>query len=664
MPAGVAAGLLSLAHHFGLASGFIDVAVLTGGLLLCAWAFALLLLKGPTGATAPTLQDIDPRAWSLRAEIAVLQGDKDGHAREAIHVALRQHFPALEVVTKRKPVRIDPKALLPDAAQSTAQMMRAHLHGCDLILWGEVVGPGPIVAVRVTTRGPDVPLGGAPHVPVHHLDLSDLQTPNALAAVVAAQASSLLPSTAFEAFYETQGRALLRACDGLLQGQSMDRRGVNPGAQCAAAYAASVLGHLAGHNAYAAAAREAYLAALRRLPGGPQDAGRVEVLKRLGGLLIATGIREGRIAPVKDAIAVLETALDCHLEQPAGAEHARLLVGLAEAYTAEGVLTGAPEAFDAARSAVSRALASLAPSAQPYDYAAAQNQLGLTLLAAQAQSLAYRGLAEAAFEAGLQTCKRAVAPWLWAALSHHLGMAVAQRQQPGSSELAANALDAALAIRTRSDAPQLWAQTKVARGQVLRQASHISGDAAGLARAIEIFKSAKAVLNDRQDPETARQLTRDLGLATKALGQLQDAPELLAEAAEAFVRYSAGLGQDDAPLAWAFGQQQLGQVLTALGQCQSGGAAEFTRAERALSAAALAQGREVSPFLWAQSQRDLARLHLAWATKAQDRARLSTALAHVDQAIAVFLDLGMQYDAQMAEDLRAKVVADLKRLAP
>ncbi len=103
-------------------------------------------------------------------------------------------------------------------------------------------------------------------------------------------------------------------------------------------------------------------------------------------------------------------------------------------------------------------------------------------------------------------------------------------------------------------------------------------------------------------------------------------------------------------------QMKLGNALIGLGERESG-TAKLEEAVAAYHEALQERTRERVPFLWAQTQENLATVHLAIYNKDSQPRHLDAALEAVDGALDEYRKANAAYDVGTAESLREKILA-------
>ncbi len=254
----------------------------------------------------------------------------------------------------------------------------------------------------------------------------------------------------------------------------------------------------------------------------------------------------------------------------------------------------------------------LAPRATaPVDWAATQNDLGITLLDLGIQGGDGQALREAvvAFHAALEVSNYAVDPAGWAETQHNLGNVLLVLGERGDDEALRDAIlafHAALDVHTRAADPVAWAATQNSLGAALQLLGE-RGDGEALRDAIAAFQAALEVRTRTVDPIDWAMTQNNLGNALRVLGEggddeaLRDAIVAHREALEVFTPSAT-------PTLWAATQNNLGLALLTLGERGNGpdGGLEAIRdAAVALHAALEVRTQAADPVAWAMTQNNL-----------------------------------------------------------
>ena len=397
--------------------------------------------------------------------------------------------------------------------------------------------------------------------------------------------------------------------------------------------------------------------------------------------LFAYGMQIGEVAPVREAIAVYETAARNASQSSAAGIQGPLLNDLGlmlfglSTFGDHGALQRARETLQAAVSDLDRkgkssdrvavlsnlglvlqslgvrgdfdafdrgieiyddALRTLSREKEPVLWAMAQNNLGLLLM-----SLGVRrgdaGLLRTAttrFEAALEEFDSHRGSEAWAQIQTNIGTVLTFQSSPVGLRRAITAFDAALRVFTRERSPSNWASAQMGRGNALKAlAEH--GDDSSIDGAVEAYGQALLEHTRDRNPLMWAYTKNNLGLALQVRGARGDDASLR-EAVEAHRAALLVLTRSTIPQDWAATQSYLGSALFALGN--RGDATSQHDAVEAFEAALKEIPRDHMPLPWAQQE-----LKLASALRALgDATALKRSIAAYEAALEVFRSVGEQ----------------------
>ncbi len=293
----------------------------------------------------------------------------------------------------------------------------------------------------------------------------------------------------------------------------------------------------------------------------------------------------------------------------------------------------------------------------PQDWAATQNNLGSALwkLGQRERGTARLEEAVTAYRAALEERSRARVPQDWAMTQNNLGLALQTlgERERGTARLeeAVTAYRAALEEYIRARVPLGWATTQNNLGNALatlgeRESGTPASAGAGRLRLEEAVAAYRAALEERtreRVPLEWAMTQNNLGTALWALGERESGTPASAGAGklrleEAVTAYRAALEEYTrarVPLDWAMTQNNLGIILRALGERESG-TARLEEAVTAYRAALEERTRARVPLNWANTRFNMSIVLALLAERGRDRAALEEAVACVRDAVAMF----------------------------
>jgi tetratricopeptide (TPR) repeat protein len=163
------------------------------------------------------------------------------------------------------------------------------------------------------------------------------------------------------------------------------------------------------------------------------------------------------------------------------------------------------------------------------------------------------------------------------------------------------------------------------------------GDNRALAAAIERYRALLTLRPRELVPRDWAATQNNLGIVLRALGERESGTARLDEAVAAYREALKEYTRQRVPLDWAMTQNNLGNALMRLGERESG-TARLGEAAAAFREALKERTRERVPVDWAMTQNNLGNALRALGERESGTARLDEAVAAYDRALAVFID--------------------------
>jgi tetratricopeptide (TPR) repeat protein len=160
-------------------------------------------------------------------------------------------------------------------------------------------------------------------------------------------------------------------------------------------------------------------------------------------------------------------------------------------------------------------------------------------------------------------------------------------------------------------------------------------------------------------------MTQDnLGNALRVLAECENETEQLEHAVDAHCAALEERTRDRVPLDWAETQDSLGNAFRALGERENG-AERLKQAVAAHRAALEERTRERAPFQWAITQSNLGNALRALGEREIGTTQLKQAVAAYDLALSIFGSPGLEHYAERCRTDRDRTIALLRqRLGP
>lgn len=345
------------------------------------------------------------------------------------------------------------------------------------------------------------------------------------------------------------------------------------------------------------------------------------------------------------------------------------MLDAAYAYYAQGEEFGDNPALTEAI-ALYRSALTLVPREQvSLDWAVTQNDLGnaLGVLGERENDTARLEDAVAAYRAALEEWTRERMPLRWATTQNNLGTALQSlgEREGGTARLeeAVTAYRAALEDSTRERIPLTWATTQNNLGTALQALGERQNDTARLEEAVAAFREALTQSTRERVPLDWAATQNNLGNALSRLGERESGTARLEEAVAAYRAALEESTRERVALAWATTQNNLGTALQALGERQSG-TARLEEAAASYRAALEETTCERAPLEWAMIQNNLGTALEALGKResgATQRARFEEAIGAFDAALAVFLESGAAWRAEICRANRQRAVELLEK---
>jgi len=326
-----------------------------------------------------------------------------------------------------------------------------------------------------------------------------------------------------------------------------------------------------------------------------------------------------------------------------------------------------PTRLEEAVSAYRSALLERTRERVPLDWAMTQNNLGGALEKLGERDKGPHRLEEAvsAYRSALEEWTRERVPLLWATTQKNLGSALQMlgERDSGKARLedAFSAYQSALQEFTRERVPLDWAETQNNIGATLLRISERESVPDRLEEAVSAFRSALMEFTRERVPLDWALTQNNLGCALQMLGEREGGPSRLEEAVSAFRSALQERTRGRVPRDWAMTQNNLGLALGTLGERESG-PGRFEEAVLAYWSALQELTRERGPVQWAMIQGNLSFALSALAERTRDVDTAKTALATIDDALAVFAEAKAEYHVDTGSRIRDRAVAVLNEL--
>ncbi len=344
----------------------------------------------------------------------------------------------------------------------------------------------------------------------------------------------------------------------------------------------------------------------------------------LGNALFALGERESETARLEEAIAAFRAALSERTQGRVPLDWAMTQNNLGNALLRLGERGSGTARLEEAIAAFRAALSERTQGRVPLDWAMTQNNLGTALfrLGERESGTARLDAAVAAYHAALTEWTQERVPLYWAMTQNNLGIALSLlgERESGAARLeeAVAAYRAALTERTRERVPLYWAMTQNNLGNALsRLGERESGQDQAvrcLAEAVAAYRAALTERTQERVPLDWAMTQNNLGNVLSALGERESGQEeSIRRLVGAVKAYRAALKErtrERVPLDWAMTQNNLGVTLSALGERESGREQSIRHLEEAVvahRAALMEWTKERVPRWHDMAQQNLAR---------------------------------------------------------
>jgi hypothetical protein len=260
---------------------------------------------------------------------------------------------------------------------------------------------------------------------------------------------------------------------------------------------------------------------------------------------------------------------------------------------------------------------------------------------------------------------RSQAPLQWAGAQMSLGNSLATlgERESGTEHLnqAIEVYRRALAERTRDRVPLDWAATQTSLGNVLLSIGERDSGTSRLEEAVAAYRAALEERTRERVPLDWAQTQTNLASALAALGERQGGTAGLEEAIAAYRAALEEGTRERVPLDWAQTQASLASALAALGERQ-GGTARLEEAVAAYRAALEERTRDLVPLDWARSFGNQGVAMMLIADRTNDGALAETAAAQIQTAYQTLRDRGDEYQSTQFQSQLTKAQAIRDRL--
>jgi tetratricopeptide (TPR) repeat protein len=244
---------------------------------------------------------------------------------------------------------------------------------------------------------------------------------------------------------------------------------------------------------------------------------------------------------------------------------------LANALLMIGEQAGTNETLEEAVSLYGHVVEERSHDQAPFEWARAQNNLGVALLRLGEREKGTKRLKEAvsAFQDALKERTRDRFPIEWATTQNNLGSALSRlgEREGGTKylEKAVSAFQDALKERTRNRVPLDWAATQGNLGNALFRLGEREGGTKHLNEAVSAYEEALKEQSRDRVPLNWAATQSNLGNALFRLGEREGGTKHLNEAVSAYEEALKEQSRDRVPLNWAVTQNNLGTVLREIG---------------------------------------------------------------------------------------------------